>query len=74
MLLTQYLLDILHKSGGRIINVASRAHIRKDILPSTIAKWNASDFSFKNGYFFLNMYAYSKLGNVFVLEIFRRVY
>lgn len=67
MILTQELLELLNKSNGRIVNVASKSHTRcvysADLIKNTWEKegWNY----YKNSYGYYNQYAYSKLGNVF---------
>lgn len=67
MLLTQELLDLLHKSNGRVVNVASKAHTRIPFghdLVSTV--WSKPGWEYyKENYSMYTQYALSKLGNVY---------
>jgi hypothetical protein len=70
MLLTQGLLDILHKSNGRVIHVASRSYQnwRKGEDYYTHLDPKTYDFE-KTNYQCYAQYAYSKMGNIYFNQI-----
>lgn len=66
MLLTQYFLALLHKSGGRIINVASRSHALCKVTAEDIrGTWNeAGEEFYLHDKLLYPQYFATKLGNV----------
>jgi len=70
MVLTNYLLDQIQKSNGRIINVSSRAHKRVSInfnnLKELIVKGIPENYDFnKDKYASFSVYSESKLANIY---------
>lgn len=66
ILISQELLNLLHQSKGRIVNVASKAHIRHQFKSSEFSKWDLEkNLPSKSGFSAFAQYAISKLGNVY---------
>lgn len=70
MILTQGLIDLIHKSNGRIINVSSKGYERMKNLNSLytdVKEFETYDFNEKS-YSAFKQYVLSKLGNIFFTQ------
>jgi retinol dehydrogenase 12 len=69
ILLTQNLLSLLNKSGGRVINVSSKAYQRCLFPADYYAEIKSgSDSALKDKYSFMDVYGISKLGNIYYTQ------
>jgi len=69
IILTQSLLPLINKSGGRVINVSSKAY-QRCLFPAdyyTSIKSGSAD-ALKNKYSFMDVYGMSKLGNIYYTQ------
>jgi retinol dehydrogenase-12 len=69
IILTQSLLPLINKSGGRVINVSSKAY-QRCLFPTeyyTAIKSGTAD-ALKNKYSFMDIYGMSKLGNIYYTQ------
>lgn len=66
ILISQELLNLLHKSKGRIVNVASKSHIRCPFKSTDFSNWDLEkNLPSKLGYSAYSQYCISKLGSVY---------